>query len=141
MNITLQRFGYPDTLIKEYEHWVMLLKPEQTTIGTLILAEKSEATHLGELSEASWAEFAQVSRDAERWTREAFGVEKFNYLALMMRDPNVHFHFVPRYSTPVEVDGETFVDADWPNKTELGKIELSAEQLATIQTKLRSIAH
>ena len=65
MNETMQTFGYPGTLVKEYEHWVMLLKPEQTTVGTLVLVEKSEATHLGELSRESWAEFADVSRDAE----------------------------------------------------------------------------
>ena len=41
MNETMQTFGYPGTLVKEYEHWVMLLKPEQTTVGTLVLVEKS----------------------------------------------------------------------------------------------------
>lgn len=139
MNETMQTFGYPGTLVKEYEHWVMLLKPEQTTVGTLVLVEKSEATHLGELSRESWAEFADVSRDAEAWTRQAFGAEKFNYLALMMKDPNVHFHFVPRYSQPVEVGGESFADTDWPSKTELGNIELNEAQLNEIRTKLQSV--
>ena len=139
MNETMQKFGYPETLVKEYEHWVILLKPEQTTVGTLVLVEKSEATHLGELSRESWAEFADVSRDAEAWTRQAFGAEKFNYLALMMKDPNVHFHFVPRYSQPVEVGGESFADTDWPSKTELGNIELNEAQLNEIRTKLQSV--
>ena len=139
MNETMQTFGYPGTLVKEYEHWVMLLKPEQTTVGTLVLVEKSEATHLGELSRESWAEFADVSRDAEAWTRQAFGAEKFNYLALMMKDPNVHFHFVPRYSQSVEVGGESFADVDWPSKTELGNIELNEAQLNEIRTKLQSV--
>ena len=139
MNETMQKFGYPGTLVKEYEHWVMLLKPKQTTVGTLVLVEKSEATHLGELSRESWAEFADVSRDAEAWTRQAFGAEKFNYLALMMKDPNVHFHFVPRYSQPVEVGGESFADTDWPSKTELGNIELNEAQLNEIRTKLQSV--
>ena len=135
----MQTFGYPGTLVKEYEHWVMLLRPKQTTVGTLVLVEKSEATHLGELSRESWAEFADVSRDAEAWTRQAFGAEKFNYLALMMKDPNVHFHFVPRYSQPVEVGGESFADTDWPSKTELGNIELNEAQLNEIRTKLQSV--
>jgi diadenosine tetraphosphate (Ap4A) HIT family hydrolase len=139
MNETMQTFGYPGTLVKEYEHWVMLLKPKQTTVGTLVLVEKSEATHLGELSRESWAEFADVSRDAEAWTRQAFGAEKFNYLALMMKDPNVHFHFVPRYSQSVEVGGESFADVDWPSKTELGNIELNEAQLNEIRTKLQSV--
>ena len=138
MNTTMRKFGYPDTLVKEYEHWVILLKPQQTTIGTLVLVEKSDAEHLGELSEDSWAEFKTVSHDAEQWTRRAFGAEKFNYLALMMKDPNVHFHFVPRYSQPVVIGGKLYTDTDWPSKTELGKLELDNNKMQEILSKMRS---
>ena len=138
VNATMQKFGYPETLVKEYEHWVVLLKPQQTTIGTLVLVEKSDAEHLGELSKDSWVEFKTVSHDAEQWTRQAFGAEKFNYLALMMKDPNVHFHFVPRYSQPVVVGSESYIDADWPSKTELGKLEFDNDQMQEILSKIRS---
>jgi len=33
----------------------------------------------------------------------------------MMRDPIVHFHIIPRYSSPVSMGGFTIEDADWPN--------------------------
>ena len=138
-NAVMRTFNYPDTLIKEYDQWIVLLRPEQVTVGSLVLAEKSEATHLGDLSHESWAEFAVVCRDVEDWTRRNFGAEKFNYMALMMVDPNVHFHFVPRYSQPVEVAGEAFLDADWPEWSKLGRIEMTSEQLNEISEKLRSI--
>ena len=38
MNVTMQKFGYPDTLIAEYDHWVVLLRPSQVTLGSLVLA-------------------------------------------------------------------------------------------------------
>ncbi len=38
MNKTIVRFGYPATLVAEYEHWVVLLRPEQPTLGSLVLA-------------------------------------------------------------------------------------------------------
>ena len=139
MNATMQKFGYPDTVVKEYEHWVTVLKPQQTTIGTLVLIEKSDAEHLGQVSDDAWREFKEVARDAEMWTSQAFGAEKFNYLALMMKDKNVHFHFVPRYSEAVIIGGDAFADVDWPNKTELGKLDLSDSQYEEIMMKIRSV--
>lgn len=139
MNVTISTFGYPDTLIKEYERWVVLLRPKQVTIGSLVIAAKSEATHLGELTKDEWAEFAQVSSDCEQLLTKTFGADKFNYLALMMKDPNVHFHFVPRYSKPVVLNGKEFSDVDFPLKTELSAIELTQEEFETVKQKLASI--
>lgn len=136
MNRTIEAFGYPQNIIQEYQHWVTLLRPDQVTVGSLVLAAKSEALHLGELPAEAWAEFAKVSSDSEEMTRQAFGAEKFNYLALMMVDPNVHFHFVPRYSKPILVLGQEFQDVDWPRRTQLNDIETSAEVLAEIERRL-----
>ena len=137
MNITLEKFGYPETLVKEYDNWVVLLKPEQTTLGTFIIANKSEATYLGKLPLEDWAEFSSVSRDAELVLTNELGAEKFNYLALMMKDPNVHFHLVPRYSKPQSFNGRDYVDKDWPGKTELGKIDLNEESFDILLERLR----
>lgn len=136
MNITIQTFGHPETVIKEYEHWFVLFRMDQITAGSLVLAAKSDATHLGELTSEEWAEFSQVSKDVEAVLCSTFGAEKFNYLALMMKDPNVHFHFVPRYSKPVEVNGREYTDADWPLKTELNTTVMPKEDSKTIQAKL-----
>lgn len=124
MNVTAKTFGYPETLIKEFDQWLVLLRPDQITIGTLVLVEKSGATHLGQLSQEQWSDFSKVCEYAENLLREKFRAEKFNYLALMMRDPNVHFHFIPRYPKPVIIDGVEYADPDWPLKTEFVEIEL-----------------
>ncbi len=136
MNPTLKAFGYPDTLIKEYNHWVALLRPKQVTVGSLVLAEKSEAKHLGELSKDQWSEFTTVSSEMEALLRTTFDAEKFNYLALMMKDPNVHFHFIPRYSKSVEIAGQSFSDTDWPKKTEMSPVETSDKVFGAIKQKL-----
>ncbi len=136
MNQTIKSFGYPDTLIKEYEHWVVLLRPNQVTIGSLIVVAKSEATHLGQLSPEEWSEFSLVASYAEKLLRDAFGAEKFNYLALMMKDPNVHFHLIPRYSSPITINNRTYKDVDWPLKTELNALVMPDEDLVTIKELL-----
>lgn len=135
-NTTIQAFGYPDTVLKEYENWVVLLRPKQVTLGTVVIANKSKATFLGEINETEWSEFSLVAREVELALINTFGAEKFNYLALMMKDPNVHFHVAPRYSKPVIFENETFEDKDWPLKTELNPIELHEDIFKVIKAKL-----
>src|SRR3982751_1544134 len=54
MNPTIEKFGYPGTLLKEFEHWVVLLRPAQVTLGSMVLAAKSDATAYGDLSVAAF---------------------------------------------------------------------------------------
>ena len=34
---TLLKFNYPNTLLREYQHWAVLLRPKQVTVGSLVL--------------------------------------------------------------------------------------------------------
>lgn len=136
VNATIQAFGYPNTVLKEYDNWIVLLRPAQVTLGTVVIANKSNATFLGEINETDWSEFSLVAREVELALINTFGAEKFNYLALMMKDPNVHFHVVPRYSKPVVFENETFEDKDWPLKTELSPIEIQENIFKVIKENL-----
>ena len=119
MNETIRKFGYPATLIKEYAHWVVLLRTAQPSLGSLILAEKSDAVAFGELNAGSYAELATVTNDIETVLLAEIGYDRINYLMLMMVDPHVHFHVIPRYSDDREFDGLLFVDAGWPKTPDL----------------------
>lgn len=119
MNGTLRKFGYPATLVKEYDHWAVLLRPQQVSLGSLVLASKSEATGLGELPAIAFSELAIVTPDIERHLHRTFEYDKINYLALMMVDPHVHFHVIPRYATPRTFDGLQLFDASWPGPPDL----------------------
>ncbi len=129
-------------VIKEFEHWVVLFRDKQVTIGSLIIMSKElQAQSLGELSPAAWSEFGTVTAFVERIITDAFGAEKFNYLALMMIDPEVHFHVIPRYSQPVHFMGTTFIDPDWPRATQRIALELDSDTLEAIKaTLLRAAA-
>ena len=128
-------------VIKEYTHWVVLFRQKQVTVGSVIIMSKElEKQSLGAVSPEAWAEFATVSADVERWLTSAFGAEKFNYLALMMYDPEVHFHVIPRYSKPVIFEGREFVDPDWPNATQRIAMELEETTLRSIERRLQEEA-
>ena len=51
MNATIEKFGWPASLVHEFEHWVVLARPAQPTLGSLVLAAKSDATAFGDLPE------------------------------------------------------------------------------------------
>jgi len=58
---------------------------------------------------------------------------------LMMVDPNVHFHVIPRYSEPRRWNGVEFPDAGWPGPPQLGAaIPLAPDQVATMAAELIS---
>ena len=118
-NETMIKFGYPDSLIREYEHWVVLLRPAQVTLGSLILAAKSDATAFGQLPAAAHAELAEVTSEIEATLRSEVNFEKINYLMLMMVDPHVHFHVFPRYSGSRTIGAISLDDGSWPGPPDL----------------------
>lgn len=114
LNTTLKKFGYPDTLIKEYTHWVVLLRKEQVTMGSLLLCSKSDETEFSALSQQAFTEMSRVIKDIERTLKKAFDYDKINYLMLMMLDPHVHFHVFPRYADERTACHLSMIDAGWP---------------------------
>ncbi|MEQ8231421.1 MAG: HIT family protein [Gammaproteobacteria bacterium] len=121
MNATIEKFGYPATLVSEYEHWVVLLRPQQATLGALILAARDEAEAFGDLPVAAVTELSRVTRDIESTLSQAFAYDKINYLMLMMVDPHVHFHVLPRYASARNYRECAFQDAGWPGPPHLGE--------------------
>lgn len=121
MNETIRTFGYPDTLIKEFTHWVVLLRPAQPTFGSLILAAKSDVTAFGDLPAEAHAELALATKAIETALGAFVDYGKINYLMLMMVDPHVHFHVIPRYEEARTWNNREFVDAGWPKVPNLAQ--------------------
>jgi diadenosine tetraphosphate (Ap4A) HIT family hydrolase len=139
MNETIRRFGYPETLVADYDHWVVLLRPAQPTLGSLILAAKGEATAFSDLAPEAFAELGTVVSAIESRLTQAVGYSKINYLMLMMVDPHVHFHVVPRYEGELSACGLTVRDAGWPKAPALSEaVTLEADQVEALCGWLRS---
>jgi diadenosine tetraphosphate (Ap4A) HIT family hydrolase len=133
MNETIVRFGYPDTLVADYDHWVVLLRPAQPTLGSLVFAAKADVLAFSDLPAGAFAEQARVVADIERVLRDKVRYAKINYLMLMMVDPNVHYHVIPRYEGERQAEGLSIADTGWPKIPVLGDaVELTAEQIAAL---------
>ncbi len=119
MNATLVKFGYPHSLVCDYRHWCVLLRPAQATLGALVLGAKGEDRAFSELSPEAFAELPLITYEIERGLKSFRRYDRINYLMLMMVDPHVHFHVLPRYEKAQVYDGQTFTDAGWPSVPDL----------------------
>ena len=138
MNATMEKFGWPATLVREFGHWVVLARPAQPTIGSLVLAAKSDATAFGDLPGEAHAELKQVTQAIETALTSAVDYAKLNYLMLMMVDPHVHMHVIPRYEGSRDWGGREFVDVGWPKVPDLSHaVALEGDDLVTLTGWLR----
>ena len=138
MNQTIEKFGYPASLVKEYDHWVVLLRPQQATLGALVLACKENVLDFGEVSQQAHTEMKQITSELETCLKKCFDYQKINYMMLMMVDPDVHFHVLPRYATAQDFAGVSFADPGWPALPNLGHAaEINASCRLTLLTHLK----
>lgn len=139
INATMTKFGHPQTCLGEYTHWVVLLRPQQVTLGALVLACREDVTSFARISAAAFSELQRATADIESVLSKAVGHEKLNYLMLMMVDPHVHFHVLPRYEAARSFEGIEFPDHGWPAVPDLSKApNLSEAQSAALVEHFRS---
>jgi len=121
-NATMRKFGAPQTIIRSYQYWAVMLRPAQATLGALVLAAHEPVEAFSQLSPASFMELHAITGHIESALAKAFQNDKINYLMLMMVDPDVHFHVLPRYAQPRQFADMEFIDAGWPAMPNLGQI-------------------
>jgi diadenosine tetraphosphate (Ap4A) HIT family hydrolase len=95
----------------------------------MVLVSSENASAFSELSREAFAELQSITREIETGLRRAFAYDKINYLMLMMVDPDVHFHVIPRYAESKVMADCTFHDYGWPGPPALSRVnETSKEQ-------------
>ena len=113
-NSTETKFGDSATRIAQTACWTVLLRPRQPTFGSLVLVCREPVQAFSALSAAAFADLGAVVRRVESMLRAEVAYDRINYLMLMMVDPDVHFHVIPRHSSPRRLGETEFVDAGWP---------------------------
>lgn len=108
------KFRVNELLLVENDHWVWSLRPGQCTLGAGVLSMKNYAERLSDMTPQAGIDLAAIVKVMEGTLASVFQYDKINYLMLMMVDPHVHYHVVPRYSRSVEACGRTWTDPGWP---------------------------
>ena len=133
----MKKFGFPDTLIKKYDYWSLLLRREQVTLGSIILINNENVDSFSKISSQAFYEYEKVIREIELVLSKLFNYDKINYLMLMMVDSEVHFHVIPRYSKVIKFNNFEFKDYGWPAVPKLANLnKLSSKTFSALRTKL-----
>ncbi|MGE0707730.1 MAG: HIT family protein [Planctomycetota bacterium] len=131
-------FARDEGLLGATAHWEVLLHPAQPTLGACVLAAKRHVEAFPALTPEEGADLVAACRLLEDRVRAAFGQDKTNYVALMLRDPHLHFHVFPRYAAPREVCGHVFHDRGWPGPVDFGQPKPAPEVVAAVLSRLRA---
>ncbi|MET0545420.1 MAG: HIT family protein [Caulobacterales bacterium] len=138
-NPTALKFGFPNSLIAETATWLVLLRPLQPTLGSLVLVCKEPATAFSALSAQAFQELQTVTKGVETALSALVGYQRINYLMLMMVDRDVHFHVIPRYEGEKSYQNRAFADAGWPGPPALASaVELDAELITKLAADIAS---
>ena len=127
------KFKPDDYTIKDFNHWVVVIRPKQITLGDAVIILKRQVPSIGDASSEEMVEFPCVVAWYESMCRVLFGAEKFNYVAAMMKDNFVHFHAFPRYSIQKEFGGLTWEDPFWPKPISLVDVKTDPITLAALK--------
>lgn len=116
---TLTNFGYPGTVVHEDGDWIVMVRPQQVTLGSLVLASRRPVGRFGAIGDDGFRALGPTVRRIEAALSAFVAYQKINYLMLMMVDPDVHFHVIPRYEGARQFAGLAFPDAGWPGPPDL----------------------
>ena len=136
-NATFRTFGGEDLLIADYHWWSVQARPRQATLGAMVLLAHGPAQAFGALADGAHGELARITRDVETVARD-LGCQRINYLMLMMVDPHVHFHVLPRYDHDVTFADLAFADPGWPGPPDLGHAPEAADAATRVCAALRA---
>jgi diadenosine tetraphosphate (Ap4A) HIT family hydrolase len=113
--------GYGE-LIEETSYWMIFLAPSQRYLGTCVVALKKKRANLSEVSDEEWDDFVGIVRKMEDSVDKSFKPDLFNWSCFKNAafrkdsesvDPEIHWHFIPRYQKSVLVYGIEFDDPDF----------------------------
>ena len=116
----------------EGNNWVVSVRPEQVTLGSLILSTSTGALSFEECHQEALQEIGEHFSHIERVCKKDLNCAKLNILCLMMVDPIVHFHIFPRYSSPQNFGGKVWEDMYWPKPTSMQPMSVEEKDLHSL---------
>lgn len=133
-----KKFRVTQLTVNESSNWLLSVRPVQQTLGSLVLSSRHECTSFSDLELSAQAELGSLFSFSDQLLKDAFSPNKINFICLMLQDPLLHFHVIPRYSAPLNFDGKDWVDTDWPKPPILHATVADTDVLLSIRDYLIS---
>ncbi len=108
----MSKFKPETRCIKEFKYWIVCIREKQVNLGSSVILLKRETPSVANILPDEAAEFPEVVKWFEGVCTNKFNAVKFNYLIMMMKDPYVHYHAIPRYDNEIEMFGKVWEDTN-----------------------------
>lgn len=106
--------------IAETKHHQVILSEDQTYFGRCVVVLSRPCETLAHITHEELDDFLKLVQTFEHIFKEEYGATMFNYCCLMNNayqktspDPQVHWHFRPRYNKSIFFDGVEFSDPNF----------------------------
>ncbi len=133
-----------DLCVFESTHWKVVLNPNQTYLGRCVVVLKRECGNLPDLLPTEWGDLHAVIKRMEKVIRNALGATMFNWSCFMNHayrefppKPQVHWHVLPRYGTPVDLGDLHYTDPNFGDRPVETSTILSDEKLGLLVSLLK----
>lgn len=131
-----ETFRLDELTIIADQRWNLSVRPGQLTLGAMVLSSERGHLDFQGFDSDDAVGMTRMIGVAERLAKQHLGAVRINLACLMMKDPIVHYHVLPRYDGPVERYGQTWTDEDWPGPPTFGKTSTSDNILHAIRDDL-----
>ena len=109
-----------------------------------MVALKRHCRDLYQVNNEEWIDFAQVVEKLEKSLTQTFQPTLYNWSCFknsVFRDenpnPEIHWHFIPRYQEPVNFEGISFPDPDFGYIPLPKKREIPVEVMEKLERKIK----
>jgi diadenosine tetraphosphate (Ap4A) HIT family hydrolase len=133
-----ETFRLDELTVVEGERWTLSVRPDQITLASMVISHRAGALDFASLRPGDGDGFTDLVAVAERAAKALYGAIRLNVICLMMKDPIVHFHVLPRYDAPVERHGRTWTDEDWPGAPTIAPAPTSDREQHAVRDDLRA---
>lgn len=99
--------------------WEWSLRPHQSTYAASLLSSTTDHSRLSDINDREAIDFIVMVRLMERLFSDILACVKVNYFSLMLVDPTLHFHVIPRFEGKSSVHGQAVHDEMWPGPPKL----------------------
>ncbi len=131
----------------ETPYYKVILMDQQLYLGRCVIVLKRQCGCLSDLNQDEVLDFFELVKKIENLFKKTFDATMFNWCCLMNNayqvspaEPQVHWHFRPRYEKSVEIDGHLFKDPNFGHHYLRGVDDekvVSIETLRKINEKLQ----
>ena len=131
-----RKFHLDQLTIQSNKNWILSVRPGQMTVGSMVVSSVQEHLNFTDLDPEAGADLTSILAEAEDAAKKIYGAVRINVVCLMMQDPLIHFHIIPRYDKAIMRYGMEWVDGDWPGPPLFHALNTSEEVLSSIKADI-----